>query len=192
MMASPSPDGFFLPRPDPATIFPSFEVNGENCKALTSQLFKQYLKQPEDNLPITVFLLTREGIRVIGLPLFSNDDEKSHLAAFTIPSLIRSSGARAVGWVSLCWYKLCEENEPIEQCRLSESPDRQEVLMLYLSDGDKAAFWKAGVRRSPDRQPLLTAWKREGYDDSCEFHGAFPTAINAALKRNLQENDQPG
>ena len=188
-MTSSSLDGFFLSRPDPAAIFPSFEVNGENCKALTSQLFKQYLEQPDDDLPITIFLLTREGIQVIGLPPFSSD-EKSHLAAFTIPSLIRSSGAQAVGWVSLCWYKPCNENEPLEsQCRPSESPDRQEVLVLYLSDGDKAAFWQAGVRRHPDRQPLLTAWKRGGYDDSCEFVGAFPAAINAALKRNLQEND---
>ena len=189
-MASPSLDGFFLPRPDSATIFPSFEVNGENCKALTSQLFKQYLTQPDDDLPISVFLLTREGIQVIGLPLFSNDDEKSHLAAFTIPSLIRSSGARAVGWVSLCWDMPYNKNEPLEsQCRPSESPDRQEVLILYLSDGDKGAFWQASVRRRPDRQPLLTAWKREGYNDSGEFCGAFPAAINAALKKNLQEND---
>ena len=185
-MASPSPDGFFLSRPEPATVFPSFEVNGENCKALTSQLFKQHLKQPDDDLPITVFLLTREGIHVFGLPPFSNDDEKSHLAAFTIPSLIRSSGARAVGLVSMCWYKPCTADEPIEQCRPSESPDRQEVLVLYLSDGDKAAFWQAGVRRRPDSRPLLTAWKREGYNDSSEFVGAFPAAINAALKRNLQ------
>lgn len=185
-MAIPSLNGFFLSRPESAAIFPSFEVNGENCKALTSQLFKQYLKQPDDDLPMTIYLLTREGIQVIGLPPFTSD-EKSHLAAFTIPSLIRSSGARAVGWVSLFWSIPYDKNEPLEKCRPSESPDRQEVLILYLSDGDKAASWQASVRRHPDRQPLLTAWKREDYDDSCEFHGAFPAAINAALKKNLQE-----
>jgi hypothetical protein len=167
---------------------PSFEVLGENCKALVSQLFKALVSGPDEDLSPVLLLVTDEGNYVCGLPPFSNDEEKALAAEIVIPELVLSSEARAAGWASTCWYAPWTDSGdgPVMP---SEHPDRQEIVSLYFSDSQKAALWRANIRRRPGKSPLLMPWQREGYGDVSEFDGLFPGPINEALRKNLGVSD---
>jgi hypothetical protein len=163
---------------------PSFEVLGENCKALISQLFKATVSDPDEDLWPVLLLVTDERNYVCGLPPFSNDEEKAEIVDFVIPELITSSKARAAGWAAACWYAPWTDSGdgPIMP---SEHPDRQEMVMLYFSNGQTDLQWSADIRRRSGKSPLLLPWQSEGYGDASDTKGLFPNSINAALRINL-------
>jgi hypothetical protein len=151
-------------------------------------LFKALVDEPDGDLPATLFLFTEEGIRIEALPPFTNFGEKSHIAGFVIPSLVRASGARVVGFASACWYAPMMSDKPLEeQPAPSEHPDRREIISLYLTNVDKAVLLHTEIRRRPDKRPLLTPWTRLCHDDSSAFEGRFVSSINDALEKNLSE-----
>ena len=96
-----------------------------------------------------------------------------------LPVLLREAGAVAVALVTSSWMLTFKGKRPAVLPRPSESPDREEVLIVSVVDRLRAEAQIAPILRHPDRPPELGPW--DVLPEDASFGGLVPETLRRAL-----------
>jgi hypothetical protein len=171
----------------------SYEVVREHYKVQARRLCKG-LRDPDDDVPMTIFLETDRGTTFVEVPPFRNQLEKEQVALSFLPEHIRRANARMFGFVSAVWYLDTADNEvwaavSNNNKRISDHPARQEGIALFISDGSRRDAYIAKVQRRQKKRPSVGPWEDTrrlagAAEGDAAFKGLFVEPLEAALRAN--------
>jgi hypothetical protein len=134
--------------------------------------------QPDDDWAPFFFCQDDHGtIMVVSLAEFMQSEETKNAWAYGLgPHLVREMRALTIGAVLSSWKLEVPEKDRERLARLSkedqlagaaalgrpsESPNRQEILLVMVAEGGRSETYMAPIKRRRVRPPLLLPWDSE-------------------------------
>ena len=170
----------------------SLEVTVEGFKRTISQI-GQTLDPDDDWTPVLLLESRHEERFVVPLGSLFHADVASFgkdLAAAAMPELVARADAWLAGFVSTAWM-VVGPREPVEIAAdgstllqgtpPSESPDRIEVVSLFVASADTEQHHSAQIVRRRGRPPALRPWIVVAGGGEVTLGGRFGNALRLAF-----------
>jgi hypothetical protein len=137
-------------------------------------------KEPDDDWMPVMFLMTKKReVVVVGTP-FTNAKDKE-IFAKVLPKIILEKKAVMAAFLASTWLRTVKKTDPLfnTTCEMlgtfgvSTDPQRQEILMLQISDRKSNEDWFAKITRFSDKPPHLEEWERQEWTSASGRFGGF-------------------
>ncbi len=171
--------------------------------ALTSveAVGRRFTHPDEDWLPVLLLLTPRGGV-LAGIDLaFYQSDARKEVLVKRLSALIVGAHATAFALVQEMWRSWAvtpEGGEPGARSRALRSgrlrprddPQREETLLIHITDDVHEELWSAVILRDPHRPPCLGRWEKIDLKTSPgRMTGRFMEPLRAALERARASNN---
>lgn len=139
---------------------------------------------PEDDWLPMAFLEDEDDALVMVCvdPQFMNEEDgKEILGTVVLPGIVEKVKARKYAFLSTAWMAKIErdsDGEFDESIRLSEHPDRMEVVIIACCDREISQFHFAEIIRTPDHSPMLGPWEAS----SEQFESRFIDNVKEVMR----------
>ena len=171
----------------------SLEVTVEGFRRTISQI-GQTLDPDADWAPVILLESRREERIIVPLGSLFHVDFGSFgkdLAAAAFPELVARADAWLAGFVSTAWMVVgprehveiaADGSTLLQGTPPSESPDRIEVVSLFVASADTEQHHSAEIVRRAGRPPALRPWTHfTGGKDGVDLGGRFGNALRLAF-----------
>ncbi len=163
---------------------------------------KRFTDPEEDWAPV-LFTEGADGrMDIYGIEPPRDAADKEAMARAVRQVISRGGPARAALVLS-AWARRLDAADPALENKIAHyqrhgvrsDPDREKIVMVEVSDGERFGVWAASILRRPDGPPTLGPWEKrlDGASDIKHLGGRFALVVHRALQaaRGAPENAGP-
>ena len=163
------------------------------------EVSRSFTRPDEDWLPVLLLLTPRGGIIAgIDLEFYQNDGRKEKLVK-RLCAVITRTHATAFALVQMMWRSWALSPEVSKpgareralhsgRLRPSNDPQREETLLIHITDDFHDELWAAVIQRRPHRPPCLGRWEKTDLKTD-HMTGRFIEPLRAALQEARASNN---